>query len=1036
MSHGNLDSTVADLRKELEEARTELTESERRNKALAGAQADAIVHSAETIDELEQTKRRLQEACQREEKARRAAERLTSIGNILDSSDNEIYIFDACSLRFVHVNHGARANLGYSLDELRGMTPLDLKPEFSAELFETLIAPLRDGTSNAIRFATNHLRKDGSLYPVEVNLQSSTLEQRAVFVAIILDVTERKQAEDALQARNEELACERANLQTIFDAAQVGMFLLDADTRVTRVNDVATHLVGREASDLLSHQPGDGFCCIHAGETPKGCGHATACPDCRVRNTIERALKKGERVRNVEATIRVMIKGEETQLSFAVNATPLTLGGEKHALLTLADITARKQTEAELGRSETKFRTLYDSTSDAVMLLDEKGFFDCNDATVQIFGCRDKAEFCTKHPADLSPAFQPCGTDSMTLANRRIATAMEKGTHRFEWMHKRLDTDEDFAAEVLLNALQLDGRPVLQAVVRDIAARKQAEDDLRENKDRFERVAMSVSDLIYEWDVTTDQLEWMGDIDAALGYPQGTIPPTIEGWLALIHPEDHEKIGDAVEHHRQSAEPINVTYRIRHKDGDWRHWEDRGSAILDDTGSPIRVIGACSDATERMRAAEALRESDQRFLSVLHAADDAILLIDAETFVDCNDATARMLGYPSRDGFLMTHPSELSPPVQPDGRSSFEKAGEMMRTAFDKGFHRFEWMHRKANGEDFPVEVSLTPITYQGKTILHCLWRDLTERKQAEAERNRLNQELIETSRLAGMADVATGVLHNVGNVLNSVNVSGQLVAERVKTSRISGLSKAVALIEQHADDLATFITADERGKLLPEFLRALSEQLDSERGFVMEELDTLMKNVEHIKEIVNMQQSFATTSGVTIPVSLTDLAEDGLKTNDASFLRHNVTVLREYEELPQVTTDRHKVLQILVNLIGNAKQALAAADADEKRLTLRVVRSHKNRVAVEVEDNGVGISTDNLSRIFQHGFTTKKKGHGFGLHSSALAAKELGGALTAHSDGHGQGATFTLELPFTHAEDKTPAPTEQTIIPAAQLVC
>ena len=299
-------------------------------------------------------------------------------------------------------------------------------------------------------------------------------------------------------------------------------------------------------------------------------------------------------------------------------------GGERHFLSRLnpvselmdngavvlfaTDITARKQTEERLRQSETKFRRLYDSTSDAVMLLDEKGFFDCNDATVRIFGCKDKAEFCTKHPGDLSPAEQPCGTDSITLANRRIATAMEKGSNRFEWVHKRLDTGEPFPAEVLLNAMKLAGRPVLQAVVRDVTARKLAEGTLRESRDRFERVATAVSDLIYEWDVATDRLEWLGDVDAALGYPQDTIPPTIEGWLALIHPEDHQEIADAVEHHRESPEPINLTYRIRHKNGEWRHWEDRGFAVLDEGGDPIGVIGACSDITERKRAEQQMQD--------------------------------------------------------------------------------------------------------------------------------------------------------------------------------------------------------------------------------------------------------------------------------------------------------------------------------------------------------------------------------------------------------------------------------------------
>ncbi|MBU1084637.1 MAG: PAS domain-containing protein, partial [Candidatus Omnitrophica bacterium] len=127
-----------------------------------------------------------------------------------------------------------------------------------------------------------------------------------------------------------------------------------------------------------------------------------------------------------------------------------------------------------------------------------------------------------------------------------------------------------------------------------------------------------------------------------------------------------------------------------------------------------------------------LEESDKRFMDVLYASDDAILLIDQNIFVDCNNATARMLNYSTREEFMNTHPSKLSPEKQPDGRMSFEKAEDMMKIAMEKGFHRFEWMHRKSNEEDFPVEVSLTPVPLHGKTVIHCVWRDLTKIKEIE----------------------------------------------------------------------------------------------------------------------------------------------------------------------------------------------------------------------------------------------------------------------------------------------------------------
>lgn len=290
-------------------------------------------------------------------------------------------------------------------------------------------------------------------------------------------------------------------------------------------------------------------------------------------------------------------------------------------------------------------------------------------------------------------------------------------------------------------------------------------------------------------------------------------------------------------------------------------------------------------------------------------------------------------------------------------------------------------------------------------------FRDITERRRAEQEFENVHRQLLEASRQAGMAEVASNVLHNVGNVLNSVNVSTNLVTENMKRSKVAALAKVATLLHDHTHDLAAFITEDPKGKLLPGFLQQLCEHLRNEQHGTIKELESLRNNIDHIKEIVAMQQSYSKVSGVKEIVNVVDLIEDTLHMSEGALQRHGVSIVREFEAVPMINTEKHKILQILVNLVRNAKYACSECANPDKRITLRVTNDAE-WIKIAVIDTGVGISADNLTRIFGHGFTTRKDGHGFGLHSGALAAKELGGVLHVHSDGLGLGATFTLELP------------------------
>jgi signal transduction histidine kinase len=296
------------------------------------------------------------------------------------------------------------------------------------------------------------------------------------------------------------------------------------------------------------------------------------------------------------------------------------------------------------------------------------------------------------------------------------------------------------------------------------------------------------------------------------------------------------------------------------------------------------------------------------------------------------------------------------------------------------------------------------------------LQEEVTEHTQAQAELERVHRQLVEASRQAGMAEIATNVLHNVGNVLNSVNVSAILASDLAQKSKADGLGRVVALMRAHAHDLGEFIASDPRGKHLPVHLGHLADHLQTEQAAIVKELDSLRSNIEHIKDIVAMQQSYAKVAGVHEIVAVVDLLEDSLRMNTGALARHGVDVVRDFEGQPLVNIDKHKVLQILVNLVRNAKYACSESGLPGRRVTLSV-RSANGLARIVVADNGVGIAPENLTRIFSHGFTTRAEGHGFGLHSGALAARELGGTLSVHSDGVGRGASFSLELPLYSVE-------------------
>lgn len=299
----------------------------------------------------------------------------------------------------------------------------------------------------------------------------------------------------------------------------------------------------------------------------------------------------------------------------------------------------------------------------------------------------------------------------------------------------------------------------------------------------------------------------------------------------------------------------------------------------------------------------------------------------------------------------------------------------------------------------------------------HALQEQVDEKERAHAELAAAQHSLLELSRRSGMAEVATGVLHNVGNVLNSVNVGAGVINSKVRESRVDNLVVAVKMLQDNASDLSGYVQADPKGQRVLPYLSKLAQHLQSERSEVLAEVESLTGHIEHIKEIVNTQQDYARASVLTEMVSIPKAVEQSLKVAGATLGSHDVEVICEMADVPQIPLPKHRLIEILVNLIRNAKQAVIEQHGPVRQVRVLVRRHSDDRIRIEVHDTGVGLSAENVTRIFAHGFTTKRDGHGFGLHSGALAAKQMGCSLWAESPGPGLGATFILELPVDVVE-------------------
>ncbi|OVE80629.1 hypothetical protein BVY04_05435 [bacterium M21] len=420
------------------------------------------------------------------------------------------------------------------------------------------------------------------------------------------------------------------------------------------------------------------------------------------------------------------------------------------------------------------------------------------------------------------------------------------------------------------------------------------------------------------------------------------------------------------------------------------------------------------ERTEQLHAHELeLVESENRFRQLVEHMSSGVSVLEFSE---------------EKDDFIFREANRAVATIEQLGRQ--ELIGHTMSDLFPnirrtKLYRALQEVHK--TGEGFELEAhhyrdkriagwrhSFLYKLHTGEVVV--VYDDITEKKEMDRKLEEMNRNLQQASLHAGMAEIASGVLHNVGNTLNSVNVLSQTTLKRVHEMPLTGLKNIATLLTDNANDLPTFI-AGEQGTALPEYLATLYEMMADERARLESELEDLQGQVDHMGAVVQSQQTYARQMAVEQEVSMGMLVEDALRLSHSSLMRHDIKVDAQVEPGVEVVVQAHKVLQILVNLIQNAKDAMNKAEVEMKELSVIANRDGKD-VVISVVDNGAGIAPENLGKIFTHGFTTRESGHGFGLHSCALSAKQLDGQLTADSKGIGKGACFTLRFPM-HAESE-----------------
>ncbi|WP_293249038.1 MULTISPECIES: PAS domain S-box protein [unclassified Microcoleus] len=891
-------------------------------------------------------------------------------------------------------------------------------------------------------FESQIYRRDGTVIWIAENARAvrNPSDQLLYYEGFVEDITQRKNAESRLRESEERL---RMVIEGVKDYA---IFMLDTKGYVASWNSGAKRILGYEASEIVGKKSE----CFY---TPEDIAIGLPQEKLVTATAAGRYQSEGWRFRQ---------NGSRFWAKIIVTALWDESGELQGFSQVMQDITQQKrageermQLIASLQASEKKFRTLYESTTDAVMLLDKEGFLDCNPATLKLFGCSTESEFCGKHPSEFSPPLQPDGQDSMSLSLERINRALETGNCRFDWRHCRLDGSE-FPAEVLLTSMDIGGKMGLQAVVRDITYRVQAEVALKQAnevlecrvKERTSQLEDAIKQLSLSEEKFSKAFRSSPDPMTITTFAEGRFIEANDSFLSITGYSLEEMT-------RNTVAGLNIWVRpqdrldfrqllqaqgvVRNQECEFR--VKSGSVVvclvsaeLINLEGELCVLVVMTDITDRKHAEEALRES-QRALSTLMSNLPGMAYRfrnDADRSMEfVSEGCYQLSGY-SPEEFIGTRQISLSELTHPDDREIFCNAVEIAlqenrpyqlnyRITSKNGELKWVWEQGLGvysdSGELIALEGLITDISEQ-KRSEEALLRSQTELTQQKLQLENTLHELqqtqavlIHTEKMSTLGQMVAGVAHEINNPVSSV--CGNLVH-----------------IGHYTEDLLNLI--DMYQEHCPQPPAPIQDKIeDIELDFLLEDLPKAISSMQigadRIREIVRSLRNFSRKDDSQMTkVNLHEGIEGTLLILQSRLRARGsypeIAVIKEYGNLPLVECYSGKINQVFMNLIGNAIDAIeeynagrsvAEAKANRSKIKIKTEVQNSNAV-IRISDNGPGMPEEVCQQLFEAFFTTKPagKGTGLGLSISYKVLQQHGGTLSCVS-APGQGAEFIIEMPI-----------------------